>query len=47
MLNVLNRENVVEVNYLRFSSELGSLTVRSDISALGFTPVFFMNVRFQ
>ncbi|MFW6246333.1 MAG: TonB-dependent receptor domain-containing protein, partial [Tangfeifania sp.] len=47
MLNVLNRENVVEVNYLRFSSELGSMTVRSDISALGFTPVFFMNVRFQ
>jgi len=47
MLNVLNRENVVEVNYLRFSSESGSMTVRSDISALGFTPVFFMNVHFQ
>lgn len=47
LLNVFNRENVVEVNYLRFSSESGSMTVRSDISALGFTPVFFMNVRFQ
>jgi hypothetical protein len=47
MLNVFNRENVVEVNYLRFSSESGFMTVRSDISALGFTPVFFMNVRFQ
>ncbi len=47
MLNLLNRSNVVEVNYLRFASELGSMTVRSDISALGFTPLFFVNARFQ
>jgi ferric enterobactin receptor len=46
LLNVFNRKNIVEVNYLRFSSDLGSMTVRSDISALGFTPVFFMNIRF-
>lgn len=47
LLNVLNRKNVVEVDYLRFSSEYGSLTVRSDVSALGFTPLFFINFKFQ
>jgi len=46
LLNVFNHRNIVEVNYLRFSSDSGSLTVRSDISALGFTPVFFMNLKF-
>jgi ferric enterobactin receptor len=46
LLNVFNRSNIVEVNYLRFSSDSGSMTVRSDISALGTTPVFFVNVKF-
>jgi hypothetical protein len=46
LLNVFDRRNIVEVNYLRFSSDQGSMTVRSDISALGFTPVFFLNVKF-
>ncbi|MGM0621718.1 MAG: TonB-dependent receptor [Bacteroidota bacterium] len=46
LLNVFNRQNIVEVNYLRFSSDSGSMTVRSDISALGFTPVLFLNIKF-
>jgi ferric enterobactin receptor len=46
LLNIFNRANIVEVNYLRFSSDTGSMTVRSDISALGTTPVFFMNIKF-
>jgi ferric enterobactin receptor len=46
LLNIFDRQNIVEVNYLRFSSDTGSMTVRSDISALGFTPVFFINVEF-
>lgn len=46
LLNVLDRKNIVEVNYLRFSSDSGSMTVRTDISALGFTPVFFLNLKF-
>lgn len=45
LLNLLNRKNIVEVDYLRFSSSQGSLSVRSDISALGFTPLFFLNFR--
>lgn len=43
LLNVLDRENIVEVNYLRFASGQESLSVRSDISALALTPVFFVN----
>jgi ferric enterobactin receptor len=47
LLNVTNRKNIVEVDYLRFTSETESLTVRSDISALAFTPVFFVNIKYQ
>jgi hypothetical protein len=46
LLNVLNRKNIVEVDYLRFSSDSGSLTVRSDVSALAFTPLVFINFKF-
>ncbi len=46
LLNVFNRSNIVEVNYLRFSSDAGSMTVRSDVSALGTTPVFFIDIKF-
>jgi ferric enterobactin receptor len=46
LLNIFDRQNIVEVNYLRFSSDSGSMTVRSDVSALGFTPVFFINLIF-
>jgi len=45
LLNVFDRENIIEVDYLRFASNSGSMTVRSDISALGFTPVFFLNLK--
>ena len=47
LLNILNRTNIVEVDYLRFSSESASISVRSDISALGFTPLFFVNVKIR
>ncbi len=47
LLNILNRKNIVEVGYLRFGSDNGSLTARSDVSALGFTPLFFINLRIQ
>lgn len=46
LLNVLNRKNIVEVDYLRFSSDNSSLTVRSDVSALAFTPLVFINFKF-
>jgi ferric enterobactin receptor len=46
LLNVFDRRNIVEVNYLRFSSDSGAMTVRSDISALGITPVFFIHIKF-
>ncbi|HKI88196.1 MAG TPA: hypothetical protein VKA38_04155, partial [Draconibacterium sp.] len=45
LLNVLNRKNIVEVDYLRFASDAGTISVRSDISALSFTPVFFLDIK--
>jgi hypothetical protein len=45
LMNIFDRENIIEVDYLRFASNSGSMTVRSDISALGFTPVFFLNLK--
>lgn len=47
LLNVLNRKNIVEVDYLRFASDAGTISVRSDISALSFTPVFFVDIKFH
>jgi len=47
LLNVLNRKNIVEVDYLRFTSNSGTISVRSDISALSFTPVFFVDMKFH
>ena len=45
LLNILNRRNIVEVDYLRFTSDTGSLTIRTDASALEFTPVFFVDIK--
>lgn len=45
LLNVLNRTNVVGVDYLNISTETGSYSLQSDILSIGITPVFFL--RFQ
>ena len=45
LLNILNRKNIVEVDYLRFASNTETISVRSDISALSFTPVFFLDIK--
>lgn len=42
LLNVLNRKNLVEVDYLRFTSETGSLSVRSDVSSMSFSCSTFL-----
>ena len=47
LLNILNRSNIVEVDYLRFTSDIGTISVRSDISALSFTPIFFLDIKFH
>ena len=47
LLNVLNRENVLEVDYFNISDEAGSYAVRTDVTAMKFTPVFFVNIKLQ
>jgi len=44
LLNVFNRENVLEVDYFNVSDNTGSFSVRTDITAVHFTPVFFINI---
>ena len=45
LLNFFNRKNVLEVDYFNISDETGSYSFRTDIRAMKFTPVFFINIR--
>lgn len=47
LLNILNRKNVLEVDYFNISDNTGSYSIRTDITALKFTPVFFINIKLQ
>jgi hypothetical protein len=47
LLNFLNRENVLEVDYFNISDAAGSYSVRTDVTAMKFTPVFFVNIKLQ
>ncbi len=47
LLNFLNRENVLEVDYFNISDQAGSFSVRTDVTAMRFTPVFFINIKLQ
>lgn len=46
VLNVFDRKNIIEVDFLRFSSKTGSLSLRSDVSSLGLTPLFYASFKF-
>ncbi|MGV8134326.1 MAG: TonB-dependent receptor domain-containing protein [Mangrovibacterium sp.] len=45
LLNLFNRENVLEIDYFNVSDETGSYSFRTDLRAMKFTPVFFVNFR--
>lgn len=45
LLNLFNRVNVIQVNFLNVQTESSSYSVQSDTRSLAFTPVFFL--RFQ
>lgn len=47
LLNFTNRQNVLEVDYFNVSDATGTYAVRTDITAVRFTPVFFLNILFQ
>jgi ferric enterobactin receptor len=46
-LNIFNRRNTLEVNSIKFIGTDGALNVRSDLAAISFTPVFFLNIKYQ
>jgi hypothetical protein len=46
LLNLLNRLNVVQVDYLQISGETSTYNITSNVSSLSFTPVFFLKCRF-
>ncbi len=45
LLNLFDRQNVLEVDYFNISDETGSYSFRTDLRAMKFTPVFFLNIR--
>ncbi|WP_423126674.1 TonB-dependent receptor plug domain-containing protein [Gaoshiqia sp. Z1-71] len=45
ILNLFNRENVLMVDYFKISDSTGSYSIRTDITSVKFTPVFFINIR--
>ena len=45
LLNVLNRKNVVETDYFTLNDNTGSSTIRSELTAISFTPVFYLSLR--
>jgi ferric enterobactin receptor len=47
LLNVLNRNNVLGVDYFRLTGSDTDLSVKSEITALSFTPVAFVSIRFN
>ncbi len=46
LLNILNRLNVVRIDYLNIVSDTQTFNVRSNVSTLSFTPLFFLKVQF-
>lgn len=47
LLNLTNRNNVLEVDYFNISDNTGSYSIRTDITAMKFTPVFFINMKLR
>lgn len=46
ILNVLNRKNVTDINYFNLTGDSSELSVKSEISALSFTPLFFISLKY-
>lgn len=45
LLNVLNRSNIIGVDYLNIFSESNSYSIQTNIGSIGFTPVFFLRLQ--
>jgi hypothetical protein len=46
LLNILNRLNIVQVDYLQLASTANIYNITSNVSSISFTPVFFLKCRF-
>lgn len=46
LLNLLNRENILQSEYFRLTGDDTDLSVKSDMTALSFTPLFFVNLKY-
>jgi hypothetical protein len=46
LLNLLDRENVLQSEYFRLTGDDTDLSVKSDMTALSFTPLFFVNLKY-
>lgn len=45
LLNVFNRKNVLEKDFFSITDATGTSTLKSEITAISFTPVFYINLR--
>jgi hypothetical protein len=45
LLNVFNRKNILETDYFTLTDASGTSTMRSELNAISFTPVFYINLR--
>jgi hypothetical protein len=45
LLNVFNRTNILEKDYFSLTDATGTSTLKSEITAISFTPVFYINLR--
>jgi hypothetical protein len=45
LLNVFNRKNVLEKDYFSITDATGTSNLRSEITGISFTPVFYLNLR--
>lgn len=45
LLNVLNHKNVVERDFFSLTDATGTSTLNSELTAISFTPVFYINLR--
>lgn len=47
LLNVLDRKNILESDFFSLTDATGTSTMRSELSAISFTPVFYINIRLE
>ena len=47
LLNVFDRKNILESDYFTLTDATGTSTMKSELTSISFTPVFYINLRFN